>query len=123
LLKYIGGLHDYLKHTILMFNSTNLDEVSVQVTHLESSRRNDHGNFSLESIQPKEGKNKGKEKLKWTATMKKDDERPSCSHCQKKGHDEDHCWKLHPELKPNWARHQKGKKKTTIHSSGSWIRF
>jgi hypothetical protein len=30
LLKYIGGLHDYLKHTILMLNPTNLDEVSVQ---------------------------------------------------------------------------------------------
>jgi hypothetical protein len=26
LLKYIGGLHSYLRHTILMFNPTNLDE-------------------------------------------------------------------------------------------------
>jgi hypothetical protein len=113
LLKYIGGLHDYLKHTILMFNPTNLDEVSVQATHLESDRRNGQDNFSMESVQPKEGKNKGKEKLKRTATVKKDDEKPSCSHCKKKGHDDDHCWKLHLELKPNWARHQKGKKKTT----------
>ena len=29
LLKYIGGLHEILRHTILMFNPTNLDEVSV----------------------------------------------------------------------------------------------
>ena len=29
LLKYIGGLHSYLKHTILMFNPTSLDDVSV----------------------------------------------------------------------------------------------
>ena len=29
LLKYIGGLHSYLKHTILMFNPTSIDEVSV----------------------------------------------------------------------------------------------
>jgi len=29
LLKYIGGLHSYLRHTILMFNTTSLDDVSV----------------------------------------------------------------------------------------------
>ena len=28
-LKYIGGLHDYLNHIILIFNPTNIDEVSV----------------------------------------------------------------------------------------------
>jgi hypothetical protein len=38
LLKYIGGLHSYLHHTILMFNPTNIDEVSVQATHLEASK-------------------------------------------------------------------------------------
>ena len=36
LLKYIGGLHSYLIHTILMFNPTSLDEVCVQATHLEA---------------------------------------------------------------------------------------
>ena len=36
LLKYIGGLHTYLRHTILMFNPTSLDEVCVQATHLEA---------------------------------------------------------------------------------------
>ena len=36
LLKYIGGLHSYLQHTILMFNPSNLDEVCVQATHLEA---------------------------------------------------------------------------------------
>jgi hypothetical protein len=29
LLKYIGGLHSYLRHTIPMLNPTNLDEVCV----------------------------------------------------------------------------------------------
>jgi hypothetical protein len=109
LFKYICGLHDYLKHTILMFNSTNLDEISVPTNHHESSRRNDHGNFSSKYDHSKEDKNKGKEKLKRTTTVKKDDQRPSCSHCEKKGHDEEHCWKLHPELNPKWACHQKGK--------------
>jgi hypothetical protein len=35
LLKYIGALHSYLRHTILMFNPTNLDEICVQAMHLE----------------------------------------------------------------------------------------
>ena len=35
-LKYIGGLHTYLRHTILMFNPTSLDEVCIQATHLEA---------------------------------------------------------------------------------------
>ena len=40
LLKYIVGLHSYLCHMILMFNSTNLNEVCVQVTHMESKGKN-----------------------------------------------------------------------------------
>ena len=40
LLKYIGGLHSYLKHIIIMFNPNNLDEVCVQSAHLESRGKN-----------------------------------------------------------------------------------
>jgi hypothetical protein len=40
LLKYIGALHSYLRHTILMFNHSNLDEVCAQATHLEARGRN-----------------------------------------------------------------------------------
>ena len=40
LLKYIGGLHSYLRHTILMFICTSLDEVFVQETHLEARGKN-----------------------------------------------------------------------------------
>ena len=36
LLKYIGGFHSYIRHKILMFNPTSLDEVCVQATHLEA---------------------------------------------------------------------------------------
>ena len=39
LLKYIGGLHSYLRH-ILMFNPTILDEVCVQATHIEARGKN-----------------------------------------------------------------------------------
>ena len=40
LLKYTGGLHNYLIHTILMFNPTILDEVCVQATNLEARGKN-----------------------------------------------------------------------------------
>jgi hypothetical protein len=36
LMKYIGTLHSYTRHTFLLFNPTNLDEVCVQATHLEN---------------------------------------------------------------------------------------
>lgn len=36
--KYIVGLHSYLRHTILMINHSNINEVSVKTTHLESSK-------------------------------------------------------------------------------------
>ena len=56
-LKYIGGLHSYLKHIILMFNHPSLDEVFVQATHLEARWKN----FSEEGIKkPFKGKRKEK---------------------------------------------------------------
>ena len=57
LLKYIGGLHSYLKHTILMFNPTILDKVCVQATHLEARGKNTFGEGINKSFK---GKNKDK---------------------------------------------------------------
>jgi hypothetical protein len=37
-LKYIGGMHSYLRHNILMFNPNNIDKVPVQATHIEASK-------------------------------------------------------------------------------------
>jgi hypothetical protein len=34
LMKYIGKLHNYIHHTLLLFKPTSLDEVFVQATHL-----------------------------------------------------------------------------------------
>jgi hypothetical protein len=36
LIKYIGALHIYIRHTLLFFNPTSLDEVCVQATHPEN---------------------------------------------------------------------------------------
>ena len=46
--------------------------------------------------------------------MRKGDTNLSCSHCQRYGHDEENCWKLHPELKSEWFKDQQGKKKNEI---------
>jgi hypothetical protein len=95
---------------ILMFNPTNLDEVCVQATHIETKGKNTKENFSKKSFKPDEKKFKGKWKSKHTATLKKEGDKPTCTHCQKKGHDASKCWKLHPELKPEKFRKKEDKK-------------
>ena len=65
LLKYIGGLHSYLKHTFLMFNPNNSDEVCVQATHLEARGKNIQEEGSKKNpfkgkVKEKGGKWKGK---------------------------------------------------------------
>ena len=92
LLKYIGVLYSYLKHTILMFNPTSLDDVLVQATHLEARGKNvnpEVGGTSKYFV----SKRKEKKKLKWKERkaniVKKD--KPSCTHCKKEGHNEAHC--------------------------------
>ena len=61
LLKYIGGLHSYMRHTILTFNPTSIDEVSVQDTHLEARGKN--GNLEVGGpSQPTVSKSKEKRK-------------------------------------------------------------
>jgi hypothetical protein len=109
LLKYIGGLHSYLKHTIIMLNPSNFDEVCVQSIHIESGKRNVSDNVSTYALQGKDS-GKRKEKERKTTTMKK--EKPTCKHCKKECHDEDHCWILHPKLKPKKYANQ-GRHKTT----------
>jgi hypothetical protein len=95
LLKYIGGLHSYLKHTILMLNPSKFDEVCVQAIHIESSKGNLGDSVYTDTWQRKDV---GKRKEKKTTTARK--EKPTCKHCKKVGHDEYRCWVLHPDLKP-----------------------
>jgi hypothetical protein len=103
LLKYIGGLHSYLKHTILMLNPSNFDEVCVQAIHIESSKGNFGDSVSTDSWKRKDV---GKRKEKKTTTTRK--EKPTCKHCMKVGHDEDRCWVLNPDLKPKkFANHER----------------
>jgi hypothetical protein len=45
----------------------------------------------------------------------------SCKHCKKEGHDDDHCWKLHPEKRPNGSKKGKGGKQLQQqHDQQTW---
>ena len=84
LLKYIGGLHSYLRHTIIMFNPTNLDEVCVQETHLEAIGKNVPQEGRKNTFK---GGDKGKGKFigkgKKNASIKKEGEKLTRKHCLK----------------------------------------
>jgi len=115
LLKYIGGLHSYMRHTILRFNPTSIDEVSLQATHLEDRGKN--GNPEVGGpFQPTVSKSKEKRKQKWKArkanTIQK--VKASCTHCKKEGHDDEHYWILYPELRPRKSEGKKKKVAATI---------
>lgn len=58
-IKYIRGLHIYLRHAILMFNHTKIDEVCVHATHLEVRGENvleETSNSSFEFGEKEKGK-------------------------------------------------------------------
>ena len=105
-----------------MFNTTNIDEVCVQETHIETKEKNTKDKFSKKPFKLDGNKFKGKGKGKHTTTVKKEGEKPTCTHCQKKGYDASKCWKLHPELKPEKFQNKENKKTTAItiqHDLGS----
>ena len=95
-----------------MFNPTNLDEVCVQATHMESKGKN-----TKEKI-PRNILNKGKGKH--TTMVNKKGENPTCIHCHKKGCDASKCWKLHPELKPRSFRIRKTRRPLLQQSNMIW---
>jgi hypothetical protein len=41
--------------------------------------------------------------------MTRKEERSSCKHCKKEGHDDDRCWQLHLEKRPKWFKENKGR--------------
>jgi hypothetical protein len=86
-----------------MFVPTNLDEVSVQATYIEAGK----AGVSGESSSRKEDKRKWHGKKENVVARK--EERSSCKHCKKEGHDEDRCWQLHPKKRPKWFNERKGK--------------
>jgi hypothetical protein len=88
-----------------MFGPTNLDEVYAQVTYIEAGKTG--VGLSGESSSRKEDKRKWNGKKENLVARK--EEKPSCKHCEKEGHDEDHCWQLKIEKRPKWFKENKGR--------------
>ena len=72
LLKYIGGLQNYLMHTILMFNPNNIDKDFAQATHLEARGENTPEEGSKNPFKGKGKENGFKGKGKKNASIKKE---------------------------------------------------
>jgi hypothetical protein len=99
-MKYIDALHNYIHHSFLLFNPTSIDEVCVQATHLENMGKHVQEDPTKKpSNLPHKTFKKFKRKDEKTAIVMREGGTPSCTHCKKSGHDEEHCWKLHPENK------------------------
>jgi hypothetical protein len=83
----MGGLPAHIRNLVCMFGPTNIDEVYVQATYIESWKTS--VGVSEESSSRKE------DKRKWNGkkgnSMARKEEKPSCKHCKKEGHYEDHC--------------------------------
>jgi hypothetical protein len=107
LMKYIGGLPAHIRNNVFMFGSTNLDEVFVQATYIEAGKTCVGVSGELSSRKEDKRKWNGK---KETSVARKE-EKPSCKHCKKEGHDEELCWKLHPKKRPKWFKENKGRQK------------
>ena len=93
--KYIGSLHSYNRHSLLLFEPTTINVASVKAIHIENRGKNERDDHSRKPpFKPPNGKSKAKwkGKEKNTATAK-EGERPYCNHCKKEGHNDDHCWK------------------------------
>lgn len=80
-----------------MFNLANLYEVCVQATHLESRGKNVPQDTSKHPSKFGDSRKENfKGKGKNNATINKEGEKLTFKYCSKEGHDEDHCWKIHP---------------------------
>ena len=83
-------MHGYIFNTIFLLKPSNLDEVCVQATYIETGKQG--GGVSVEDIQSKDNKGKGKEKPKRTTFVKKSDDTPFFAYSKKECHDDDRCW-------------------------------
>ena len=87
---------------MLLFDPTTIHVASLKAIHLESRGNNDKQDQPKKSsIKPHNGKFKGKGKgkdKKATTTKKEEWLTPSCTHCKKEYHDDEHRWNLY--LKP-----------------------
>ena len=72
--KYIGSLHSYIRHSLLLFELTTIYSASVKPIHLENRGKHGQDDHS-----------------KRATTHKRRGAKLSCTHYEKEGHDEENC--------------------------------
>jgi hypothetical protein len=92
-----------------MFGPTNIDEVYVQATCIEAGKTSVGVSGELSSRKEDKRKWNGK---KENSVVRKED-KPSCKHCNKEGHDEDRFLKFHLEKRRKWFKERKGRQIVT----------
>ena len=104
ILKFVGGLHGYIRHELEMFPLPSLQEAFRLASNIEARRKSStlerkvsliskissssSSSSSSGSLKKKKKMTKKKTSLTWK--KKKDDYR-TCSHCGKTGHEKDKC--------------------------------
>jgi hypothetical protein len=112
LMKYIGALHSYIHHTFLLYNPTSIDKVCVEATHLKNMGKDvQEDPMNKPSNLPRKTFKNFKRKKNNTTTVTRKGGKPCCTHCKRRNHDEERCWKLHLKKKPKRFG-GKGKTKT-----------
>lgn len=109
ILKFVGGLHHNLRHELVMFPLLSLQEAyrlastivaRRKVSTIVQGKANPKASFTPS---PPNTSSRGKKRSIFDRSKK-------CGHCDKVGHEEVDCFKLHPEKDPRSLL--QGKKKT-----------
>ena len=104
-MKYIAGLHEYIRKELKMFSVKSITEASIKAAAIEGRLKRHEtkgskgkvGTTSVADESKEVGQSKGKEGL-------------NCTHCNQTGHLVDKCWDKFPQLKPKKLQQKDAKK-------------
>jgi hypothetical protein len=98
----------------MLFRPKTIYEANIQAQYLEGDKQKQQTS-THKQVEPQEQQRKKKTKKKWNENKivaTRQEETPSiqqCKGCDRKGHTEENCWKLHPEKRPKYFQKKKQK--------------
>jgi hypothetical protein len=116
LVKYLGALFPHIRRKLMLFIPNTIDEASIQAQYKretsEETNKSSQASRTTRETEKKKNKKKWNEKKIVETTQEETPSIQQCKGCDRKGHTEENCWKLHPEKCPKYF--QKKKKKALI---------